>query len=175
MPLAERLAATLADGQLVHSDTHETSADRIGALAFAGRLGASLIRLRAHASAGDELTVRLLLANRLSRSKGVPRWLAQRMAGSALAEWLHSQCQTCQGSGQMRNGARVIAVCQTCEGSGVRRFRDSERAQALAIDGGRAIPPKAARHYDGLVGTCQTAYRDALRRVRAQLSEEPCN
>ncbi len=170
MALAERLAATLAQGALTQSDTVESGTDRVGALAFSGRLGAALVRLRMKADAADGKTALVILARRVQRqARGTTYTFAKRIAGAALAEWMHSHCKTCDGSGSVVSGAKVVGCCQTCNGTGTRRFTDGERRRALGLDADKPVPRRVAAVYDPIVGDCETAYRDALRRVRYQL------
>jgi hypothetical protein len=169
MPLAEKIASTLSAGALAQVAERQSSADVVGALAFAGRLGAELVRLRAEASHDSSAAV-LILTKRLRRKNpNVAFGFARRIAGSALAEWLHGQCRTCKGSGNKLEDRGIVRPCPTCAGSGVRRFTDADRKRSLSLDGERPLPAVVVRTYDSLVGDCQTAYSNALRNVRHQL------
>lgn len=162
MALAERLHGTIAAGNL------GAGAQFVGALAFSGRLGAELVRLRSR-SGHDPATAVLLLTKAVRHeNKGVGFGIARRIAAGALAEWLEGTCRVCEGTRFVKRDQMPV-TCQSCNGSGMRRFNDGERKRALGLDPERPMPRIVAQHYDPLIGRCETAYRTAIGAVRRQL------
>lgn len=116
------------------------TADRIGALARAGKLGTLLWEWRyggedREQEAGNLLTRRIAkrLGIRHVGEQGKIDYMRLRLAcRQVLREWFSPECDTCNGVKEV-SGEHKRVVCQTCNGTGTRRYSDEERAKALKI------------------------------------------
>jgi hypothetical protein len=112
----------------------ETSSDRIGALAFADKLGSLLWRLRwANDAAAFEPAVELLAKRCRGRRATDGRRHLVAVCRLALEEWLDDQCRKCGGRGHTINKG-VKHACAKCDATGTRRHSDAERMRQLHMD-----------------------------------------
>jgi len=128
-----------------NGDEWETNLDRIGALAFAPRLGAAFLRWRDGQDASFRERVLVELVRESLRLARVKRWKCSAgqvyaIAGRVLFEVEHDQCETCGGHGMIGirrdvapDPATKPGICPDCRGSKKRQFDAADRARALKI------------------------------------------
>jgi len=148
--MREALAHALTGPINLDEQDWERPIDRLHALAAAqavgvnrtarecalSSLGVSLIALKA-ANRPDEY------ARAVSKLADCLFWLKPRpskqaatlIARQAIMESVVDGCPTCMGRGEIFNTEGVVKQCPECRGSGKRRYSDSERQEALQLDG----------------------------------------
>jgi hypothetical protein len=156
-------ASALRSSNLADAHFHETSSDRVKALAHADRLGSLLWRLKDAQDGSAYQPAVNLLAERLCQSRRPePFSMRQRVAEVALREWLDDRCSTCSGRGRVKNLSSPIATksCGTCAGTGVRRYSDVERGIALGL------PTDNARKWAGRLARASEVIAAAENKTR---------
>lgn len=163
------LGSDLTDNPLI-----ETALDRIRAFAFSDRLGSLLWRLRYandHRAFADAV---LVLSHRMALP-GEARSMREKVAGTAIMEWLDDICRTCQGRGRLvpKNAPVATHACTKCNGTGTGHHSDAKRARALGLSlaAARKWGPRVARAHD-LISAADTAtwLETAARLERAGLT-----
>jgi hypothetical protein len=134
--LRELLAHDISHGCMEQSDTEETGADRIGALARADPLGAALWRVTGNLDVGSFISARGYLVARL-RDK-FPKHSTSTLgavAQKAMEEWLACLCEMCGGRKfVVDEETSVRSTCPECRGTGRGRHSDSARMAALKLN-----------------------------------------
>lgn len=98
----------------------------------ASRLASLLLRAR---NAGQDKWGReivLLLAHRIKRHR-LSRDVAERVAFSALVEWLQPHCRACNGASEITRDNGGTIQCHSCGGIGVHRYTDKERSVMCGV------------------------------------------
>lgn len=134
--LRELLAHDISHGDMAQSDTEETGADRIGALARADPLGAALWRVTGNLDVGSFISARGYLVERL-RAKNPKHATSTLMAVAqkAMEEWLACLCERCGGRKfVVDEDTAVRSTCPDCQGTGRGRHSDSDRMSALKLN-----------------------------------------
>jgi hypothetical protein len=158
--VSERLGSAVASGRC---------GVEIGAAGVAARsnpLGVAVARLRCgnDAPASNEV-LRLLLGVLQLRA---PRSFCEVVAKEAMREYLLSSCRACKGAGWVPGERAMMKLCMVCSGLKIRRYSDSDRAQAMGLD--VSAMPKYGPHVDKLIEALATAESQAVRVVSRQLA-----
>lgn len=131
--LRRQIAAALTSGNLAHSPIIETAIERIGALAFADRLGGLLWKLKwANDRAAYEPALHLLVKR--VRKPHEARSLPLELCRQCLHEWLNNLCRKCAGRGSVADRFGVRRACYACDGRGFGSPSQHERARAIGVD-----------------------------------------
>lgn len=127
------VARAVSTGNLRHNPLTTSSADVVGAMAFASNLGSHLWRVK---WGGDKSSVRstaVLLSKRLKRAGEKSRFILL-LAQIALQEYVDTRCHHCGGTGHVTNTDRVVSSCTHCSGTGIAQISDQRRIRALRCD-----------------------------------------
>lgn len=134
--LRELLAHDISHGCMEQSDTEETGADRIGALARADPLGAALWRVTGNLDVGSFIAARGYLVERLFvKNPKHARATLAAVAQKTMEEWLACLCEACGGRKfVVDEETSVRSTCPECHGTGRGRHSDAERMSALRLN-----------------------------------------
>lgn len=142
--MREQVESDLADGDLTHDKNRESSADRVGALAFSSELSRALKHLSVKKSANHLLRAIDALAEALTRGNRYARLHTPAdlhgIAKIAVLEWLNTVCGRCDGRRWVMGPPRID--CPKCEATGRHLYTPAERARAFgrkltAVEAGR--------------------------------------
>lgn len=133
----DRVTLKESVGKAVSHGLSPGTADRIGALAKAGKLGILLWEWR-YGGVDREIQVGNLLTRIMAKKLKIrcvgenkANYIRLRLAcRQVLREWFAPECDTCQGVREIA-GEHKRVICPTCGGTGERRYSDHERARAL--------------------------------------------
>jgi hypothetical protein len=167
MGLREQVAYAISHGRLTQSNTEETAADLIGALAMADPLGAALWRVTGNLDPVAFRRARHLLFDKLHNEHlDVRISLMQGVCQQAMEEWLACLCPACNGRAFVTSAEGVRSTCPECHGTGRGRSSDDERMKKLHI---------GAASYSKLVVVLDEAHtilNSADRKVARQISKQ---
>lgn len=115
------------------------TADRIGAFAMAGKLGIVLWEWRYGGLPKADHCENLLTTRTAKRlrvryvgSQKITYLRIRKTAKQVLREWYSPECQMCVGVKEI-SGEHKRVVCPSCDGQGVKRYTDTERAEAIGV------------------------------------------
>lgn len=118
------------------------TADRIGAIAMASKLGILLWEWK-YAGLSKGLESENLLTRRMAKRLKIrhvglgEEYKTLRLAcRQTLLEWYAPECESCKGVKELQ-GEHKRVVCDRCQGLGLRRYGDIERAKALRVSAGQ--------------------------------------
>jgi hypothetical protein len=133
MSLRQRIASDLASGNLTHNWNRETGADRIAALAWANRLGATYWRILAeHDSRAMREAIRLL-ARKMRHARWLRDDVRSLLCRLIVEERLADKCKICQGRGFIVAGEEVHHTCPACDGMRIGYHSDTERQRKMGV------------------------------------------
>jgi hypothetical protein len=167
--LRKQVAIALQSANLSSNPTCETALDRIGALAFSDRLGATLWRAKYANDPQAYDPARTLLAHRLRGKSTKPNGILEKIAECVLNEWLDDLCKACGGRGHLvpQGTPHARRSCTRCAGTGQRRSSDRERIRVTGISA--TAYPKWERFFTRAHSLLATADRQACFDVAMQL------
>src|SRR5262245_52725658 len=136
--LREALAGT-AFASLEWSPDWERAVDRVAASGRATRLGLALWKARYLLEISSYREARTRLIERYARRfRRMPSQTRERVIEQCLREYIAPFCMTCKGAKEIVIEQKRI-ICYECSGSGVRRYTDSDRANAMGISFAEAV------------------------------------
>lgn len=123
-------------------DTEVLAAVGVGA----ERLTSLLLRVR---DAAQPLWLRqasIILSQDMKRYR-ISRDISIKIAASAIVEWAHPHCPSCNGAKEIIRTDGVRIVCPKCDGVGVRRHSNKDRERMI----GAAYKGKIQEAYEGVL------------------------
>ena len=134
--MSDRITLKESVGKAVSYGLSPGTADRIGALAHATKLGNILWHWKYGGESRGSEAERLLTRKAAKRLKvnGLTseHVILRASCRQVLIEWFMPECRVCLGVGEL-SGEFKRVVCVACNGTGLKRFHDYERAETIGV------------------------------------------
>lgn len=170
MTIEQKIARTLAQGDLKHDPLTTSGADVVGAMAFTERMGSLLKRVLVGNDKAAVEPAAQLLARKISNGV-LNRGLMAKIARIALQEYVDARCGSCGGRGTVLDKfSRVKRLCGKCFGNGIARIDDRRRIVALGCSED-AYNKKWRQKFDEAYNVLQEHDRASDDTIRANLRQ----